>query len=106
MKTLASALLFSASLLASGAYASTPADTPEGGSPATFQTSSVSRANVVADLNQAKANGEVAYAEADAPFRAVASSGTTRAQIAAAAAQARANGQLSFGESNNRPFQG
>jgi len=106
MRTIASALFVSASLLASGAYASTPADTPEGGSPATFQTSSVSRANVVADLHQARANGEIASAEADAPFQAVAASGATRAEVAAAAAQARANGQASFGEANNRPFQG
>jgi len=106
MKTIATALFVSASLLASGAYASTPADTPEGGSPATFQTASVSRANVVADLHQARANGEIAYAEADTPFQSVAATGATRAQVAAAAAQARANGQISFGDSDNQPFQG
>ena len=106
MKTITTALFVSASLLASGAYASPPADTPDGGSPASFQSTSVNRANVIAELQQAKANGEVAYAEADAPFQSVAASGASRAQIAAAAAQARANGQISFGESDNQPFQG
>ena len=106
MKSITTALFFSASLLASGAYASTPADTPESGSPATFQASSANRADIVADLRQAKTNREIAYTEADAPFQSVAASGASRAQIAAAAAQARANGQISFGESDNQPFQG
>jgi serine protease inhibitor ecotin len=57
-----------------------------------------SRAQVVAELQQARAAGLTANAESNnAPFTAQADSGLTRAQVALGS---------DFGDTNNQPFQG
>ncbi|SAI30276.1 Uncharacterised protein [Bordetella ansorpii] len=72
--------------------------------------SNVTRAQVEAELAQAKANGLVSNVEPnDQPFQAVAqteSAGKTRAQVVAELAEAKANGLVSNVEPNDMPFQG
>jgi hypothetical protein len=65
--------------------------------------SSVTRAQVVADLQQAHANGASAFGEShNAPFAAQANTGVTRAQVAAQVTMP----AIAFGDSNNVPFAG
>jgi uncharacterized protein with FMN-binding domain len=65
--------------------------------------SGVTRAQVVADLQQARANGLTALVESDnTPFVAQADSGLTRAQVTAQITMP----AIAFGDSNNVPFQG
>ena len=62
-----------------------------------------SRAQVVADLAQARAAGVQLFGESDnAPYVAQADSGITHAQVAAQIGDA----SLAFGDTNNVPFQG
>ena len=66
MKTLASLLLISATFAGTAAYAQEPSgelDYP----PAISQTSSLTRAQVVAELQAAKAAGQVTFGEIDEP---------------------------------------
>ncbi|CAP44153.1 DUF4148 domain-containing protein [Bordetella petrii] len=96
MKTLASLLLISTSFAANAAYAQEPSgelDYP----PAVTQTSSLTRAQVVAELQAAKAAGQVTFGELEQPAAPVASSTLTRAQVRAEAAAARQNGAYAFG---------
>ncbi|OZI73687.1 MULTISPECIES: DUF4148 domain-containing protein [Bordetella] len=96
MKTLASILLISAGLAGTTAYAQEPSgelDYP----PAVAQTSSLTRAQVVAELQAARAAGQVTFGETEQAATPVASSTLTRAQVQAEAAEARAHGAYAFG---------
>jgi hypothetical protein len=65
--------------------------------------SGASRTQVLADLQQARANGLTALGDSDnAPFLAQADTGVTRAQVAAQITMP----AVAFGDSNNVPFQG
>lgn len=109
-KTLAAALMMSAGLLSAAAYAGSnvePDDVP-------FQgvygqnDSGLTRAQVQAELAQAKSAGLVSNVEPDdVPFQGVygsASSGLTRAEVRAELAQAKAAGLVSNVEPNDTPF--
>jgi len=96
MKTIASVLLISASLAGTAAYAAEPSgelDYP----PAITQTSQLTRAQVVAELQQARAAGQITFGENDEPVTQVADSNLTRAQVHAEAVQANAHGPVAFG---------
>jgi len=96
MKTIASVLLISASLAGTAAYAQEPSgelDYP----PTITQTSQLTRAQVVAELQQARAAGLVTFGEIDEPATQVATSPVTRAQVHAEAVQANAQGPVAFG---------
>ncbi|CAM4185651.1 DUF4148 domain-containing protein [Bordetella tumbae] len=95
MKTLASVLLISASLAGTAAYAAEPSgelDYP----PTITQTSQLTRAQVVAELQQARAAGQVTFGDIDEPVTQVAASTVTRAQVHAEAVQANAHGPVAF----------
>ncbi|ANN64953.1 DUF4148 domain-containing protein [Bordetella bronchialis] len=97
-KTIVSAVILSfAAIGAAQAANSEPNNVPFQG--VYGQTAdSVSRAQVVADLQQARAAGLTGNADTNnAPFTAQADSGVSRAQIALGS---------DFGDSNNEPFQG
>ena len=89
MKNLASLLLISASLAGTAAYAQAPSgelDYP----PEVVQTSSLTRAEVVAELQAAKAAGQVTFGETEEPARQASASVLTRDEVQAEAAAARA----------------
>lgn len=95
MKTLASVLLISASLAGTAAYAAEPSgelDYP----PTVTQTSQLTRAQVIAELQQARAAGQVTFGDIDEPVTQVAASTVTRAQVHAEAVQANAHGPVAF----------
>jgi len=97
MKTLASLLLISATLAGTAAYAQEPSgelDYP----PPISQTSSLTREQVVAELQAARAAGQVTFGETEQPARQVAASSLTREQVRAEAVAAHANGTYAFGE--------
>ena len=103
MKTLTSALLVSMSLLSAGAFAASPNIEPNNvpfqGVYGQADQNTPSRAQVAADLAQAKAAGLVTFGESDEyPVAVASNTGKTRAQVAAELAQAKANGEYSFGE--------
>ncbi|OZI18181.1 DUF4148 domain-containing protein [Bordetella genomosp. 7] len=90
MKNFASLLLISASLAGTAAYAQEPSgelDYP----PEVVQTSSLSRAEVVAELQAAKAAGLVTFGDIEEPAKQAAASTLTREQVQAEAAAARAH---------------
>jgi len=96
MKTIASLLLISASLAGTAAYAAEPSgelDYP----PTIVQTSQLSRAQVIAELQQARADGQVIFGDIDEPATQVADSTVTRAEVHAEAVQANAHGPVAFG---------
>jgi uncharacterized protein with FMN-binding domain len=63
----------------------------------------VTRAQVVAELQQARANGLTALGESDnAPFVAQADNGVSRAQVASEVSKP----AVAFGDTDNVPFQG
>ncbi|CAM4267147.1 DUF4148 domain-containing protein [Bordetella muralis] len=96
MKTIASVLLISASLAGTAAYAAEPSgdlDYP----PTITQTSQLSRAQVVAELQQARAAGQITFGDIDEPVTQVAASTVTRAQVHAEAVQANTHGPVAFG---------
>ncbi|OZI45224.1 DUF4148 domain-containing protein [Bordetella genomosp. 4] len=95
MKTIASVLLISASLAGTAAYAAEPSgelDYP----PTITQTSQLTRAQVIAELQQARAAGQVTFGDIDEPVTQVAASTVTRAQVHAEAVQANAHGPVAF----------
>jgi len=57
----------------------------------------LTRAQVVAELQQARAAGLVTFGEIDEPATQVATSPVTRAQVHAEAVQANAQGPVAFG---------
>ena len=96
MKTIASLLLISASLAGTAAYAVEPSgelDYP----PTLTQTSHLTRAEVVAELQQARVAGQTTFGETEEPATPVAASTLTRAQVQAEAAAAKAHGPVAFG---------
>jgi len=96
MKTLVSAAMISMTMMGA-AYAAEPSgelDYP----PAVEQTSALTRAQVVAELQAARAAGQVTFGETEQAAAPVASSTLTRAQVQAEAAEARAHGAYAFGE--------
>jgi len=107
MKTIATSLIISFALIGAA-----QAGTPRGDSDnVPFQgtygqaDSSTSRAQVQAELQQAKAEGLVAFGDVDnVPFAAQADSTLTRAQVADEVAKT--PGATAFGDLNNVPFQG
>jgi hypothetical protein len=64
--------------------------------------SGVSRAQVVAELQQARANGATFGESDNAPFVAQADDGVSRAQVAGEISKP----AIAFGDSDNVPFQG
>ena len=106
-KTIVSALILSfAAIGAAQAANSEPDNAP-------FQgvygqaANSVSRAQVVAELQQARAAGLIASGDSDnAPFVAQADSGVTRAQVAAGIDHGNTATSIAFGDLDNQPFQG
>ncbi|CAM4416927.1 hypothetical protein BOTU111921_29040 [Bordetella tumbae] len=109
MKTLTSALLVSMSLLSAGAYAASPNIEPNNvpfqGVYGRVDPNAPTRAQVVADLAQAKAAGLVSFGEEDYPPtpQVSATSGKTREQVRAELAEAKATGQYTFGELDYPP---
>ena len=94
MKTAVSAVLISLSLAAAGAaQAASPAN----------DTASLTRAQVVAQLNNARAAGQISEHEADPYPVAVASTDASRSAVVAQLAMARATGQLNQSESDPYP---
>ncbi len=107
MKTIATSLIVSFALIGA-AQAGTPRGDIDN---VPFQgtygqaDSSVSRAQVQAELQQAKNEGLMARGDLDnAPFTAQAESNLSRAQVAADVAKV--PGATAFGDTDNVPFQG
>lgn len=102
MKTLTSALLVSMSLLSASAFAASPNiepnDMPFQGVYGQADQDAPARAQVVADLAQAKANGLVTYGEEDYPAQIASHSTKSRAQVVAELAQAKQAGLVTYGE--------
>ncbi|OZI56862.1 DUF4148 domain-containing protein [Bordetella genomosp. 4] len=102
MKTITSALLVSMSLLSAGAYAASPNIEPNNvpfqGVYGQVDANAPTRAQVMADLAQAKAAGLVTYGEEEYPAQVAVHSDKSRDQVVAELAQAKANGEYSFGE--------
>ncbi|ARP83548.1 hypothetical protein CAL12_23885 [Bordetella genomosp. 8] len=106
-KTIVSALILSfAAIGAAQAANSEPNNVP-------FQgvygqaANGVSRAQVVAELQQARSAGLTANRESNnAPFVAQADSGVTRAQVVADIDSGNTSTSIAFGDLNNQPFQG
>jgi hypothetical protein len=90
MKNVTSALILAASLASFGASAFAAAPMFPS---APKSTSSLTRAQVLAELQQAKAAGQVTFGENDVPTAVASSSNVTRAQVEAEAANARAHHQ-------------
>jgi DNA-binding LacI/PurR family transcriptional regulator len=107
VQTIVSSLAVSFALVA-GAQAGTPRgdinNTPFQGVYGQNDSSSVTREQVAADLQQARANGVVLFGDSDnVPFAAQASTPSVPA------AQVDANsvhGDVAFGDIDNQPFQG
>ena len=108
MKTLTSALLVSMSLLSAGAYAASPNIEPNNvpfqGVYGRVDPNAPTRAQVAAELAQAKAAGLVTFGEEDyPPTQAAPTAGKTREQVRAELAEAKATGQYTFGELDYPP---
>ncbi|ANN68580.1 DUF4148 domain-containing protein [Bordetella bronchialis] len=108
-KTIVSALI-----LSFAAIGAAQAGTPRGDSDNTpFQgvygqaDTGVSRAQVVAELQQARVAGLTGNSEPNnAPFVAQADSGVTRAQVIADIDRGNTTTSIAFGDLDNQPFQG
>lgn len=95
MKAFASVLMISASLIAGAAQAATSTDAPV----------SKTRAQVVAELQQARAEGLLSTGESDYPAAIQANaSQKTRAQVESELVVAEAAGQVSTGEADYPPL--
>ncbi|MFC4273767.1 DUF4148 domain-containing protein [Achromobacter aloeverae] len=100
MKTIATSLIISFALIGAAQADNAPFPGVYG---KTY--SSTSRAQVQAELQQAKHDGLVSRGDIDnAPFTAQADSDVSRAQVAAEVAQQ--PGAVAFGDSDNVPFGG
>lgn len=91
MKALASALMISATLIAGAAQAASLNDAPK------------TRAQVVAELQQARAQGLLSSGELDYPPAVEQTSTVSRAQVQAQLAAAEAAGQIESGEYADYP---
>jgi hypothetical protein len=106
-KTIVSALILSfAAIGAAQAANSEPDNQPFQG--VYGQTANnVSRAQVVAELQQAHQAGLTGNADSDnAPFTAQADTGVSRAQVVADIDRGNTVTSVAFGDSDNQPFQG
>lgn len=108
MKTLASTLLVSMTLLSAGAYAASPNIEPNNvpfqGVYGQSDSDAPSRAQVAQELAQAKDAGLVTFGELDyPPVQAASAPGKTREQVRAELAEAKATGQYTFGELDYPP---
>jgi hypothetical protein len=95
---------------AGGAYAAQPVyepdNTPFQGVYGQDEANAPTRAQVVAQLQQAKAAGVATFGEADdTPFAPVADDGVTRTQVAQEVRDA-GGPAIAFGDPDNEPFQG
>lgn len=97
MNTFASTLLVSAALIGTTAYAGQEPSGELDYPPAITQTTSLTRAQVHAELQQARAAGLVTFGEIEQPATQNAASTITRAQVQAQAQAARAHGPVAFG---------
>ncbi len=93
MKTLATTLMISLSLIAGIAQAATSTDV----------STTKTRAQVVTELQQARAQGLLSNGELDYPPAIASTSSETRAQVVAELHAAEAVGQMSRGETNYPP---
>lgn len=80
--------VLSGSVLANAPTATSSASTPK------------TRAQVVAELQQARANGEISVGDADYPYQPKFVSTKTRAEVVAELVRARANGELNVGDAD------
>jgi len=107
MKTLTSALFLSMAVLSTGAYASDniePNNVPFQGVYGHVDQNAPTRAQIAAELAQAKANGTYTFGENDyPPVQASNGAGKTRAEVKAELAQAKANGTYTFGDLDYPP---
>ncbi|MFQ1061760.1 DUF4148 domain-containing protein [Bordetella trematum] len=106
MKVLTSALLMSMAVIAGGAHASDntePNNTPYDGVYGRVDANAKTRAQVLEELAQAKANGQYTFGELDYPAAQPVTSTKTRAQVREELAQAKANGEYTFGELDYPP---
>ncbi|ALM85475.1 DUF4148 domain-containing protein [Bordetella sp. N] len=107
MKTIATSLIVSFALIGAAQAATPRGDVDNVPFQGTYgqADSSTSRAQIQAELEQAKTQGIVAFGDIDnAPFAAQAESNVSRAQVADEAAKT--PGATAFGDLNNVPFQG
>lgn len=107
-KTIATSLILSFALIGA-AQAGTPRgdsdNTPFQGVYGQSDNSAASRAQIQAELQQANANGQVAFGDTDnVPFQPQAEGQVSRVQLAQEANQSA--GVNAFGDSDNTPFQG
>jgi len=102
MKSLTSALLVSMTVLSAGAYAASPNIEPNNvpfqGVYGQTDANAPTRAQVIAELAEAKAAGLVTYGEEEYPVQQAATTSKSRDQVVAELAEAKANGEYSFGE--------
>ena len=98
MKIFAATLLMMFGVNAYAADNVEPNDTPFQGVYGQQEQGAKTRAQVLAELADARANGLVEQREADQPFQAASTGTLTRAQVRQELAQARNAGQTSFGE--------
>lgn len=101
MKTLASLLLVSATFATAGAYAASPNIEPNNvpfqGVYGQTDANAPTRAQIVAELQAAKAAGQVFHGDIEEPALPAADRSLTRQQVHAEAVAARENGTLAFG---------
>ena len=107
MKTLTSALFLSMAVMSTGALASQniePNNVPFQGVYGQVDANGATRAQVQADLAQAKANGTYTFGENDyPPVQATSAASLSRDQVRAELAEAKANGTYTFGELDYPP---
>jgi len=107
MKTLATALMLSLGLLSAGAQAAPnaePNNLPYQGVYGQTDANAPTRAQVQAELAQAKANGQYTFGELQYPAAQTGSTAApSRDQVKAELAQAKASGQYTFGELDYPP---
>jgi len=107
MKNIATALIASFAVIGAAQAATPngdPNNTPFQGVYSLQDVHGTSRAQVQAELQQARSAGLTATGDINnTPFTATADSGVSRAAVTA---QARESGAMAFGEPNNTPFEG
>ena len=97
MKTLVSAMMLSMTMIGAAAYAGEPSgelDYP----PVQNTASTVTRAQIQAELQAAKAAGQVTFGELEQPAAYAAGAAPSRADVQADAQAARDSGADAFGE--------
>ena len=101
MKTVASFLLISAPFFGAIAYGQEPSgelDYP----PTMTEISSLSRAQVIAELEAAKAIGQYIFGDSEEPSAPVADDSLSREQVRTEAAAAHANDSYTFGKLDDK----